>query len=135
MNALLVDHWPTLTIVVAATYAVYYIVKHAVLAFDSVAEAFGAFGKYVRARRAITSSEADFLRKQVVDLDKRVRALLYRDSCYFAYVLKDQEWHQHFELLASAHGWKEIPRHQGFLEFRDRWMRERGLEKEFEFWT
>lgn len=135
INALIVEQVPQLALVAAALIAIYLIVKALVLTFDSVASALGPVGRWFIARRAITSAESVALRKQIVALDKTVRALQYRDACYFAYVLKDQEWHQEFELFAASQGWKLVPRHQTFLEFRDKWVKDRGLEKEFELWT
>lgn len=135
VNALIVEQVPQLAVWVAALVAIYFIVKSLALTFDAVASALGPVGKWFLARRAITSAESVSLRQQIVNLDRTVRALQYRDACYFAYVLKDQEWHQEFELFAAQQGWKLVPRHQTFLEFRDKWVKDRGLEKEFELWT
>lgn len=130
---LLSENWPTLTLVAALLFGVYVCVRFLVLTFDSVSSALGPVGKFIRSRRAISKAEADGLRRQVGYLDGQVRSLLYRDECYFAYMLADQEWHHRHELLAAANGWTFEP-HLPFLAFRDRWMRERGLEKELELW-
>ncbi len=130
---LLSENWPTLTLVAALLFGLYMCVRFLVLTFESVSSALGPVGKFIRARRALSMAEADDLRRQVVSLDGRIRSLLYRDECYFAYMLSDQEWHHRHELKAAAHGWS-FERHVPFLEFRDRWMRDRGLEKELELW-
>ncbi|SHT52592.1 Uncharacterised protein [Mycobacteroides abscessus subsp. abscessus] len=135
INTILVEQWPAALPWIGLLIVVYLVTKFAVLTFESVARALGPVGRWFTARRAITSAESDFLRKQIVALDKTVKALQYRDACYFAYVLKDQEWHQDFELFAASQGWNHIPRHQTFIEFRDKWVKDRGLEKEFELWT
>ncbi|UVK63417.1 membrane protein [Mycobacterium phage Aegeus] len=126
-------HWPLVACLAALLLLIWLCVRFLALTSESFSKALGPIGKFIRARRALTKAEADILKRQVIHLDGRVRSLLYRDECYFAYMLSDQEWHHRYELKAAAHGWS-YERHVPFLEFRDRWMRERGLEKELELW-
>lgn len=130
---LLAAHWPSVTLVAALLFGISTCVRFLALTSESFSRALGPIGKFIRTRRALSKAEADLLRRQVLALDGRVRSLLYRDECYFAYMLADQEWHHRQELLAAAQGWA-LERHMPFLEFRDKWMRERGLEKEIELW-
>jgi hypothetical protein len=113
--------------------AVYHGVRALALTFDTVAKALGPLGKRWRGRRTISQSESDDMRRRIEYLDRRVETLLYRDQCYFAFVLEDAHWHQRHALLAIQRGWDLEP-HPNFLEFRDRWLRERGLDKELEIW-
>ncbi|NGX06464.1 hypothetical protein UI24_04615 [Mycobacteroides franklinii] len=130
---LLSENWPTLSLAAVFIFGVYMCVRFLALTSESFSKALGPVGKFIRARRALSKADADLLRDQVVALDTRIRSLLYRDECYFAYMLADQEWHHRHELLAAANGWT-FERHLPFLVFRDKWMRERGLEKELELW-
>lgn len=124
------EQFPAIGAVILLAMAVYFIVRTIALTFG---DALGAVGNFFRDRRAITHSEADDMRKRLKYLDDRVEKLLYRDQCYFAYVLADQEYHHRQKLIAIELGWVLEP-HVPFLEFRDRWMRDRGLEKELEMW-
>lgn len=89
-------------------------------------------GVYLLARYWATAEMRD-MRTRIDYLDERVEAMLYRDQCYFAFVLADQEWHHRNELLALKHGFKTEP-HISFMDFRDEWMKARGLDKELEIW-
>ena len=131
---MLVEHWPTLSLVAVFMFGVYVILRFLALASESAAQALGPVGKFFRDRRAISQAESDDMRRQIVALDKRVRALLYRDECYFSYMVSDAEWHRRHELLAAAKGWEFEP-HTSFLKFRDVWMQDRGLDKDDEIWT
>ncbi len=136
VNAILVQNAPGALPWLAGLIIAYFVVKFLVLTFDSIASLSGPVGRYFRDRQAITSSESRELRKKWVDLNKVVKSLQYRDACYFAYVLKDQDWHQQFDLLAVRHGWEPLPpKHESYLDFRKKWIDDRGLEKEFEPWT
>ncbi|AXH67837.1 hypothetical protein J4T99_gp031 [Mycobacterium phage Bromden] len=131
---LLTEQWPGwFLLIIAALFGVYLVVRFLSLTFESVGRALGPVGKFFRRRRAITHAEADDMRKRIAYLDERVTTMLYRDQCYFAYVLADTEWHRRHELKAAALGWVFEP-HISFLEFRDKWMRERGLDKELDIW-
>lgn len=88
----------------------------------------------LREKRTISRAESDDLKRQILALDKRVRALLYRDECYFAYMRYDAEWHQRHELRAAASGWTDAEPHISFLSFRDKWMRDHKREREPEIW-
>ncbi|OMC55356.1 hypothetical protein A5747_13250 [Mycobacterium sp. IS-836] len=126
---LLTEHWPTLTLTIAVLIGIYYVVRTLALTFDAVADALGPLGKIWRARRTISQAESTDLRRRVEYLDSQVRALRYRDECYFAYTLMDHDWHVRNELLAREHG-LVLERHVTFLEFRDKWMRDHQLENE-----
>jgi hypothetical protein len=129
----LVEHWPAFTLIIAVLIGIYYVVKTLALTVDAVGDALGPLGKLWRSRRTISQAESDDMRRRIDYLSGRVETLLWRDQCYFAYVLIDQDWHHRHELLAVQHGWALEP-HPSFLEFRDKWMRERGLDKELEIW-
>lgn len=131
---LLAQHWPELLLAVVFAFGVAMFARFLALTFESVGRALGPLGRYWRARRSISQAESDDMRRQIITLDRRVRALLYRDECYFAYMMTDAEWHHRQELKAAALGWVLDP-HVSFLQFRDKWMRERGLDKEIEIWT
>jgi hypothetical protein len=133
-TVMLTTNWPTLALVVSFAFGIYMLVRFLAGTFESFGRALGPVGKFFAARRAISQAESDDMRRQIVALDKRVRALLYRDECYFAYMMTDAEWHKKHELLAIAKGWAFEP-HMSFLAFRDKWMRERGLDKETDIWT
>ncbi|WP_124712903.1 hypothetical protein [Mycolicibacterium nivoides] len=129
----LVTNWPELAVIASLVFGVYMIVRFLAGTFESFSRALGPVGRFLRAQRAINKAESDDMRKRIAYLDERVTRLLYRDQCYFAYVLADTEWHRRHELKAAALGWVFEP-HVSFLEFRDRWMRERGLDKELDIW-
>ncbi|QFG10262.1 hypothetical protein J4U00_gp030 [Mycobacterium phage DyoEdafos] len=131
---LMTEQWPGwVMLVIAGLCALYLAVRFLSLTFESVSRALGPIGNYFRRRRAITHAEADDMRERIEYLNGRVEQMLYRDQCYFAYVLADTEWHRRHELKAAALGWAFEP-HVSFLEFRDRWMRERGLDKDLDIW-
>lgn len=127
--SLLVEHWPTLTFTIALVVGIYYLVKAIALTFDAVGDALGPLGKLWRSRRTISRAESDDMRGRIEYLDRQVRALRYRDECYFAYTLHDHDWHVRNELLARERG-VVLERHVTFLEFRDKWMRDRQLDTE-----
>lgn len=133
-TVMLTTNWPTIALLASLAFGIFVIVRFLAATFESVGDALGPVGKWFQARRAINKAESDDMRRQIVALDKRVRALLYRDECYFAYMVVDAEWHRKHELRAIAEGWDWEP-HVPFLRFRDEWMRIRGLEKETEIWT
>lgn len=124
------EQFPAIGAVILLIIAAYFVVRFVSLTFG---DALGAVGRFFRDRRAITHSEADDMRSRLKYLDDRVEKLLHRDACYFAYVLADQEYHHRQKLIAIELGWVLEP-HVSFLEFRQRWMSERGLEKELEMW-
>jgi hypothetical protein len=127
------EHWPTLTLFIAALFAVYLIVRAIALTFDAVGDAFGPIGQMWRAKRTISQAESEDMRKRLQYLAEQVRALRHRDACYFAFCLYDEEYHRRQELIAAAKGWV-LEAHVGFLEFSEKWMRERGIEKELDIW-
>lgn len=104
---LLVEHSPSLGIVAILLVCVYLAARH--------------FG----------GAELRDLRARVDYLDQQVHALRYRDECYFAYVLYDQDYHNRLELFATTAGYK-LEKHQTFLKFRDEWMKDRELDDEEE---
>lgn len=120
------EQFPAIGAVILLIIAAYFIVRFVSLTFG---DALGAVGKFFRDRRAITHSEADDMRRRLRYLDERVETLLRRDQVYFSYVLHDQEWHLRDQLRAAAEGRVTEP-HLPFIEYRDAWARERGLEKE-----
>lgn len=128
------EHWPGMMVFAALLFGVLLCVRFLALTSESVSRALGPVGKFFRDRRAINKAESNDMRRQIITLDRRVRALLYRDECYFAYMVVDAEWHRRHELNAIANGWEPEP-HVPFLKFRDQWMRERGLEKDSDIWT
>lgn len=85
-------------------------------------------GVYLLARYWASAEMRD-MRERVDYLDEQVRALRYRDQAYFEYILYDEEYHRKLELIAIRAGYT-IERHISFLEFRDAWMKERGLTEE-----
>jgi len=89
-------------------------------------------GVYLLARN-LASAEMRDMRRRIDYLEGRVESLSYQVECYFEYWLIDQEWHVRQEFLARENGW-ELEPHVRFLDFRDQWMKERGLEKELEIW-
>ncbi|TDH56702.1 hypothetical protein E2F47_06115 [Mycobacterium eburneum] len=75
-----------------------------------------------RDRDRLDSELAD-LRRQVDYLTGEVAQLRTSDQIYWAWIVYDQKWHRQLELDAAAGG-HEIPRHESFYEFRERWKRE-----------
>ena len=87
-------------------------------------------GVYLLARY-LSQAEVRDMRSRIEYLDDQVRALRYRDECYFAYILYDQNYHIALALVAAQQGF--LPeKHLSFLEFREKWMLERGLKDEQE---
>lgn len=128
---LFIEHWPTPAVVLAALFIVYHVVRFLALTFGW---GMGALGTFWRTRRSITDGEIIDLKKRVTYLDGQVASLRYRDECYFAYMLSDQEWHRKHELKAAAQGWT-FDRHITFLEFRDQWMKDKKFQgREHDFW-
>lgn len=129
---LLAEHWPVLSLAALLLFGVYMCVRFVALAFR---DSLGPIGEYFRTRRAITAADRDDMIARIKYMDEQVRALRYRDECYFAYMLVDQEWHRKHELMAAQFGWAFDP-HITFLEFRDAWMKARGLTNEdIKIWT
>ncbi|UVF61207.1 hypothetical protein SEA_DUNCANSLEG_30 [Mycobacterium phage DuncansLeg] len=133
-TVMLTTNWPTIALIASLAFGIFVIVRFLAGTFEAFGDALGPVGKWFQARRAISQAESDDMRRQIVALDKRVRALLYRDECYFAYMMTDAEWHRRAELRAIAMGWDLEP-HTPFLRFRDTWMRERGIGEELDIWT
>lgn len=127
------EHWPTMTLVIAFLVGVYFIVKALALTFDAVGDALGPIGKAWRARRTISQAEADDMRGQLKYLAEQVRALRKRDECHFAYIIYDHEYHHKQELLAITNGWVLQP-HVSFFDFKDKWLRDRGIDPEVDLW-
>lgn len=63
--------------------------------------------------------------RQVKFLEQQLAELRLRDEMYWAWILKDQEWHRQHEFAAAERGWETIP-HQSFMEFRDEWVAKRA---------
>lgn len=133
VSNLVAANWPTLTAFAALLIGVYWCVRFLAMTFDAFADALGPLGKYWRARRLISQTEADDMRRRLQYLAEQVRALRHRDECYFAYTLYEQEWHRTQELIAITNGWQLEP-HIGFLEFSEKWMRDRNIDKELDLW-
>lgn len=104
------------------------------LTIDSVGDMLGPVGKFWRMRRTISQAEAQDMRQRILYLDEQVRALRFRDECYFAYMVYDQEYHRKAELTAAEFGWI-LDKHVTFLEFRQRWVKDRNLQNEASLWT
>ncbi len=103
----LTEKWPTVGLVATLLVGVYLLARH------------------------WAGAEMRDMRARIDYLDKQVKALRYRDQIYFEFVLYDEGYHQRQGLLLSAQG--IVPeRHIPFLEFRDRRMRELGLDIEKE---
>lgn len=132
---LLSAHWPDLTAVAVLCYFLYIVTRALAGISDTFSKVLGPLGAWWRNRRVISNSVLDDLSARVTYLDTQVKVLRYRDECYFAYMLTDQEWHRKHELLAAENGWN-FDRHITFLEFRERWLKERGLtdDKELAIW-
>lgn len=126
-------HWPTLTLIAAFLVGIYFIVKALALTFDAVGDALGPIGRAWRARRTISQAEADDMRQRLQYLAEQVRKLRWRDECYFSFCILDAEWHKKHELLAITHGWGLAP-HVSFWEFSEKWMSDRGINKETDVW-
>ncbi|OYN81884.1 hypothetical protein [Mycolicibacterium sphagni] len=135
-TVMLTTNFPTIALIATLAFGVFMIVRFLAGTLESMGGVAGKLGTWLRSRRAINKAESDDMRKRISYLDGQVRALRYRDECYFAYMMTDADWHHDFELVARAKGWApDIKQHISFLEFRDNWMRQRGLEKEFVLWT
>lgn len=130
----LVEHWPSFPLVLAFIFGCYLVLKFVALASESAANALGPVGEYFRSRRSASKAELDDMRKRLAVLERRGKAMLLRDECYFAYMLSDAEWHRKYELIAVSKGW-EIQPHKSFLQFREEWMRGRGVASEVDLWT
>lgn len=104
---LVAQHWPTAGLCLAVILGMF------------------LFARYIRA------IEMQDMRARIDYLDKQVRALRYRDECYMGFISIDQEWHYRATLQAAAEG-RILERHISFLEYRDQWLRDRGLEQEQE---
>lgn len=129
-----VTHWPVIGMVGAVLFCAYLGTRTLALTVDWIGDALGPLGKFWRSRRTISRAEIDDLQRRITYLDSQVRALRYRDEVYAAFTLLDQQYHHRLELLAVENGWK-IDRHVSFLEFRDRWMKDHGLDSEaLEIW-
>lgn len=84
--------------------------------------------------RYLQAAEMRDMRRRIDYLDDQIRALRYRDECYFAYILEDQEYHNRVELIALQAGYR-LEKHPSFLVFRDGWMKDRDLkDEEEEIW-
>lgn len=105
--SLLMEHWPTVGLIVTLLIGVFLVARY------------------------LRGAEVRDMRDRVDYLDGQVRALRYRDQCYFEYTLYIEECHRRAMLLAASKGCT-FERHMSFLEFRDRWMLERGLQDEQE---
>lgn len=126
-----VEHWPTAAVVLVSLFSVYHVIRFVVLTFDV---SLGPLGKYWRTRRIISDTKINDMEKRITYLDGQVAALRYRDECYFAYMLADQEWHRKHELKAKEHGW-DFEKHVTFLEFRDQWVSDKKFQgREHDFW-
>lgn len=108
---LLMAHWPTVGLFATILVGVYL------------------------AARYWSAAEMRDMRRRIEYLDDQVRALRLRDEAYFAYILYAEAYHQRLSLAAVSRGCA-IERRLTFLEFRDKWMKDRGLEDEKdEIWT
>ena len=128
------EHWPGIGLFAVMLFGLLLCIRFLALASEEVAKALGPVGVFFRNRRAISQAEFDDMRRRIVNLDKRVKALTMRDECYFSFMLADAEWHRRHELLAAAKGWEFEP-HVPFLVFRERWARERGIDEDVDIWT
>jgi len=101
------EHWPTVGLVASLLIGVYLLARY------------------------YNGAEMSDMRRRVDYLDEQVRALRYRDQCYFDYIVFDEGYHQRHMLIAAEKGC-EVEQHVSFLDFRDKWMRARGLQEEQE---
>lgn len=100
-------HWPTLGFVIALLIGVYLVARY------------------------LSQAEVRDMRRRIEYLDEQVRALRYRDEVYFAFIVDNEMYLRRMELRAITHGCR-LEARETFLEFRDRHMREHGLEDEQE---
>lgn len=105
MLRLLMENWPSVGLVATLLIGVFLIARY------------------------LYSSEMRDMRRRIDYLDEQVLAMRYRDRCYFEFVLLDENYHNRVEVIAAQSGYLLEP-HISFLEFRDRWMRDRGLADE-----
>ncbi|MBO0676764.1 hypothetical protein JRC04_04730 [Mycolicibacterium sp. S2-37] len=105
--ALLMEHWPTAGLIATLLIGVYLVARY------------------------LSAVEVRDMRARIDYLDDRVRAMRFRDECYFDYIVYTQEFQNRQALIASARG-HELEKHVPFLLFRERWMSDRGLEDEQE---
>lgn len=90
-------------------------------------------GVYLLARYWATAEMRD-MRRRIDYLDDQVKALRYRDQAYFEYVLYIEDYQRKVELVAVQHG-IPLPKRIPFLEFRDKWMEDKGLlEQKDQIW-
>lgn len=106
---LVAQNWPTVGLVAALLIGVYLAARH------------------------WASSEMTDMRRRVDYLEGRVETLSYQVECYFSYWLIDQEWHIRQEFISRERGYI-LEKHIPFLEYRDKWMKDRGLDRELEIW-
>lgn len=99
---LLTEHWPTVGLFATLLIGVYL------------------------SSRYLMAAEMKDMRARVEYLDEQVQALRYRDECYFDYVLFAEGYHNRLELSAANLGIELEPRFS-FLEFRQKWMKDREL--------
>lgn len=86
------------------------------------------------AARYLRQSEMTDMRERVEYLDSQVRALRYRDECYFDYVLFIEGFNREAIMLAKSKGCDPSPP-MPFMAYRDKWMKERGLQDKLdEIW-
>lgn len=105
----LMENWPTVGLIATLLIGMYLIV------------------------RQFSAAEMKDMRRRVDYLEGRVETLSYQAECYFSYWLVDQEWHIRQEFIARERGYI-LEKHTSFLDYRDRWMKDRGLDKELEIW-
>ena len=85
--------------------------------------------------RYLQASEMRDMRSRIDYLDDQIRALRYRDQCYFEYVIYIEDYNRKVELEAVRLGFT-LPKRRSFLQFRDDWVIDNGLEDEEEaIWT
>ena len=108
----------------------------AIQAFEGVSKIFGPVGRKIYDRKTRLSAkraglqqwELADLRRQVEFLSRAVDELRNRDEMNWAFTLSDTQWHRNYEFFCADKGVIPMPR-VSYMEFRDKWLRERTPER------
>lgn len=130
-------YWPNLGWLVPIAFVAYYGVRFLSLMYEPVEGLLGKLGTHWREqaerRQVKVAGEIGALRTEVASLSDKVNALQQKDEIYWSYVLYDEEWHRKRDFEAVQSGAINI-HHISFPEFRARWLRERKVSEEDDFW-
>lgn len=127
---LISERWPWLILVGLAIIGTPHAIKSLKALKGFFWDPFVAHVRGVMPREDVEVRIAD-LEEQVKFLVEQVADLRYRDRMYWAWVLKDQEWHRETELLAVEMGWP-LPKHQSFDDFYEHWTEKHPPPRESE---